>query len=132
VKTADITDEALLDAIRTVHRVRWGEGPAWTGASKWDIAAVLDGHPEWCGKPEATDGSVSIPVKVVRAKAAKLVRRGLLDGCCDCDCRGDFMIRAAPPTWGDPHVTYHGQRPWIAVSNTESRWAGGLKQSPFV
>ena len=94
VKASDITDQAFLDAIRTVHKERWGNKPLWIGASIWDIAAVLDGHPEWIGGHEATDGSVRIPVKVVRAKARALVRRGLIDGCADHDCRGDFEIRA--------------------------------------
>lgn len=104
VKAADIPDEAFLNAIRTVHRDRWGsrgvtrETPLgtdnmyWIGASRWDIAAVLDGHPEWCGQPEATDGhSVQIPAKVVMAKAKSLERRGLVEGCC-CGCRGDFQV----------------------------------------
>ena len=92
MKAADISDETFMDAIRTVHRVRWDDNPSWIGASIWDIAAVLDGHPEWCGELEATDGSVSIPLKVVRAKAKRLVRRGLIDGCADHECRGDFEI----------------------------------------
>jgi hypothetical protein len=128
MKTADITDEAFLDAIRTVHRVRWDSRPTWIGASVWDLAAVLGGHPEWCGQPEATNGSVTVPVKVVRAKAAKLVRRGLIDGCGNCACRGDYMVRDDP---GVQQVTHHGQRPWIAVSNTETRCAPGLRWSPF-
>ena len=91
MKVADISDEAFLGAIRTVHRVRWDNRPTWIGASIWDVTAVLDGHPEWCGKPEATDGSVAIPEKVVRAKAKRLIRRGLVTGC-TCGCRGDFEI----------------------------------------
>jgi hypothetical protein len=94
VKAADIADDAFLDAIRTVHRDRWGGNPQWIGASIWDVSAVLDGHPEWVGGPEVTDGvSVQIPVKVVRAKAKALIRRGLIDGCASHDCRGDFEIR---------------------------------------
>jgi hypothetical protein len=95
VKRSDITDEAFLGAIRTVHQVRSGGRREWAGASIWDIAAVLSGHPEWCGQPEAVDGSVTIPVKVVRAKASHLIRRGLIDGCANCACRGDFTIRAS-------------------------------------
>jgi len=92
MKAADISDEAFLDAIRTVHRVRHHDNPQWIGASIWDIAATLEGHPEWCGQSQATDGSVQIPEKVVRAKARRLVKRGLVDGC-TCGCRGDFEIR---------------------------------------
>lgn len=89
MKAADISDDAFLDAIRTVHRVRWGGNPQWIGASVWDVAAVLDGHPEWAGERQATDGSVQIPEKVVRAKAKRLITRGFVDGCA-CGCRGDF------------------------------------------
>lgn len=105
----DISDEAFLDAIRTVHRVRWeskgvtAETPLgtdnlyWIGASRWDIACVLEGHPEWCGGLEATDGeSVTIPEKIVLAKAKRLIRRGLISGC-GCGCRGDFQIRPVLP-----------------------------------
>lgn len=92
VKASDITDEAFLDAIRTIHRIRYSGNPQWIGASIWDIAAVLDGHPEWAGQRQATDGSVQFPEKVIRAKAKRLVKRGLVDGC-TCGCRGDFEIR---------------------------------------
>lgn len=104
MKAAGISDEAFLDAIRTVHRVRsesrgvTAEHPPgtdnlyWIGASRWDIACVLQGHPEWCGTERATDGeSVTIPEGVVLAKAKRLVRGGLVEGCC-CGCRGDFVI----------------------------------------
>ena len=92
MKCADISDEAFLDAIRTVHRVRWNDNPQWIGASIWDIGAVLGGHPEWCGQPEATQDELAVfPEKVVRAKAKRLIKRGLIDGCA-CGCRGDFEI----------------------------------------
>lgn len=105
MKAADISDEAFLDAIRTVHRVRWEskgvsakeplgtDNPYWIGASRWDVAAVLAGHPEWCGQSEATDGvSVPLPENVVLAKVKRLIKRGLVEGC-TCGCRGDFQIR---------------------------------------
>jgi hypothetical protein len=34
-----------------------------------------------------------LPTKVIRAKARRLIRRGLLDGC-PCGCRGDFVLTA--------------------------------------
>ena len=102
MKAAGIADEAFLGAIRTVHRERWGGNPQWIGASIWDIAAVLDGHRSWVGGQEATDGSVQIPLKVVRAKARALVRRGLIDGCASHDCRGDFEIIEPPPSASAP------------------------------
>jgi hypothetical protein len=95
---SDITDEELLDAIRVVWKSKGvtastppgADNMLWVGASIWDIAAVLDGHPEWCGQPEATNGSVQIPAETVRAKA-----RNLVDGCASHDCRGDFTINSA-------------------------------------
>lgn len=35
---------------------------------------------------------VEAPEKVLRAKLAKLVKRGILDGC-TCGCRGDFWVK---------------------------------------
>ena len=97
MKAADISDEAFLDAIRTVHRVRWGSAQTWIGASRWDIGAVLSGHPEWCGESEALDRELmAFPEKVVQAKGRILIRRGLIDGC-GCGCRGDFVIKLAKP-----------------------------------
>jgi hypothetical protein len=137
MKAADITDDAFLDAIRTVHCDRWGSNPQWIGASIWDIAAVLDGHPEWIGGPGATDGSVQVPEKVVRAKAKKLIKRGLIDGCASDNCRGDFEImpdgvRAERYANGTLSAgTPHEQRPLVAVSNTETQWASTVQRSPF-
>lgn len=41
----------------------------------WD---VMERHPDW-------------PVKVIRAKADKLIRQRRIDGCA-CGCRGDFTV----------------------------------------
>lgn len=88
MKAADITDEAFLDAVDEVARLRSEPGRPWTiGASRWDVATVLAGHPELVGV--STADWPNMPPKVVLAKARKLIRRGLLDGC-DCGCRGDF------------------------------------------
>lgn len=56
----------------------------------WDVGSVL------AGLPVPTDFSAEppIPEKVVLAKARRLVKRGLIDGCC-CGCRGDFRINDA-------------------------------------
>lgn len=108
----DISDEAFLDAIRTVHRVRWEskgvtdatplgtDNSHWIGASIWDVGAVLGGHPAYVGQAEATrDELTGVPEKVVRAKAKRLIQRGLIDGCV-CGCRGDFQISGRPATAG--------------------------------
>jgi hypothetical protein len=88
VKASDITGEAFLGALDGALRLR--PDIASLGASRWDIGCVLDGHPEWVGMAQATDGtSVRIPEKVVLAKAKRLVQRGVINGCA-CGCRGDF------------------------------------------
>lgn len=76
----DIPDEAFLDAVR---RARKGI----SGATRWDVGSAL------AGLPVPTDFSAEppIPEKVVLAKARRLIKRGLIDGCC-CGCRGDFRI----------------------------------------
>lgn len=70
----DIADAAVL---KTVAR---RDGPA--------RAAVT--HDELMRQPWAT----GLPAKVVRAKMAALIRRGLVDGCA-CGCRGDYVITKA-------------------------------------
>jgi hypothetical protein len=60
----DIPDDDLIAAV-VKH------GPY---AMTWDLTAELDA-----------------PRKVVLAKARKLIKRGLLDGCA-CGCRGDFTL----------------------------------------
>lgn len=90
MKAADITDEAFLGAIDVVHRDRWESAPVWIGANRWDIACVLDGRAEAIGGVEATiPPPGGIPQKVIRAKAKRLIGRGLINGCA-CGCRGDF------------------------------------------
>lgn len=87
-KAADIPDEAFLAAIDEVARQRSEPGRPWTlGASRWDIATVLAGHPELVGAT-AQDWP-DVPPKVVLAKAKRLIARRLIDGC-SCGCRGDF------------------------------------------
>lgn len=84
MKCSDIGADRFIAAVETVIALR--ELPA----SRWDVGAVLDGHPEWVGQPEAIDGgSASVPENLVRAKARKLIRRKLLTGCW-CGCRGNF------------------------------------------
>jgi hypothetical protein len=70
VAAKDIPDEAVLHAVLDLgapHVAKW--------AFLWDIQAKL----------------AQYPPKVVKAKLASLVKRGLLDGCA-CGCRGDFHV----------------------------------------
>lgn len=89
MKASDITDEAFLAAIDKACRIRTDVegGTPWTWATRWDVAAVLAGHPEHVGGPPVD--YPNMPEKVLLAKARKLIRRGLVDGC-PCGCRGEF------------------------------------------
>lgn len=89
MKAADITDEAFLAAIDEARRIRSAlDSYDWLTVARWDVAAVLAGHPEHVGT--ATDRNYPhMPPKVVLAKARKLINRKLMDGC-PCGCRGDF------------------------------------------
>lgn len=95
-KAADIPDEAFIKAIKEAIRRRNLQPPipehGWITATRWDVHAVLAGHPELVGTARAGDGPSRVPAKVVLAKAKRLVKRGLIDGC-TCGCRGDFEVR---------------------------------------
>jgi len=69
MKCCDLPDLDVLTAIAATARP--------LGATFTEVAEAL--HP--------------FPVKLVRAKLSKLLRRGLISGCC-CGCRGDFFVVA--------------------------------------
>jgi hypothetical protein len=88
-KAADIDDAVFLDAVAacndgrcTVSNLRH----TWHGG-----AFVQGGH--WCLIDDVVTALPGFPLKVVRAKARRLIGRGLMDGC-GCGCRGDFEITA--------------------------------------
>lgn len=85
----DITDEVFLSAVDEAIRVRGEvEETRWTiGSTRWDLAAVLAGHPEDVGA--APVDYPGMPEKLVLAKARKLINQRKLSGCW-CGCRGDF------------------------------------------
>lgn len=95
MKAADITDEAFVEAVATVRAIR----PSALGASLWDVSAALDGRFDYVRAIAAARTrdecpampEPAIPLKVVLAKARKLIRRGLLTGCA-CGCRGEFEV----------------------------------------
>jgi hypothetical protein len=77
LQAKDIPDVDFLGQVRRKAQLHHG---MWTLI--WDLAfPVLDGLPDedWG--------------RLVRAKAARLIARGLLDGC-TCGCRGDFELTA--------------------------------------
>lgn len=71
MKAADITDAAMIQAVRDHQR-----GPV--GAALRDVEEAFPG----------------VPNRVVLAKLRILLRRKLIDGC-GCGCRGDFRVTAA-------------------------------------
>lgn len=85
MKASDITDGAFIDAV-SYCCAEWEMGVA----SRWDVTAVLAGHPEDVGG--GPRDYPDMPWKVVLAKARSLIRRGLIDGC-DCGCRGNFEVK---------------------------------------
>jgi hypothetical protein len=85
MKASDIDDTAFLDAIDEAIRLR---GPLWCSyATRWDVAAVLAGHPEDVGGTPVD--YPNMPQAVVLAKARRLINRELASGCA-CGCRGDL------------------------------------------
>ncbi|MFC8182421.1 hypothetical protein ACFULT_26415 [Rhodococcus sp. NPDC057297] len=83
----DIPDIDFLAAVEEAIRRRPN-----IPATRWDVERVLGGLES---DPTFTVvGDVpGVPSKVVLAKARRLIRRGLLDGC-ECGCRGDFLVTA--------------------------------------
>jgi hypothetical protein len=71
MKASDISDAEALGAVRAV-RGRYGV-------------------PEWAVAQDVYDHLAQYPWKVVRAKVASLIRRGIMGGC-TCGCRGDYEI----------------------------------------
>lgn len=79
IQAKHISDRGVLEFVaRQSVWCTWGEGHS--------MPTIADACPT--GTPE----------KVQRAKAAALIRRGLLDGC-TCGCRGDFEITDKGRAW---------------------------------
>jgi hypothetical protein len=85
MQAKDIPDEGFLDY---VWRHNVGELPDYFGRME----------PHW-GQLYDTAEFMDVPWKVVKAKAASLMRRRLMDGC-PCGCRGDYNIPYTPVSWG--------------------------------
>lgn len=81
-KAHDIPDAVLLRAIDQISRTPWpingtpNDGTRWV--MRWDLSEVFP----------------AVPAKLMVAKCARLVGRGLLTGC-TCGCRGDFELTDA-------------------------------------
>lgn len=89
----DIANEDFLNAVRTASRLAGG---GW--AMAWDVGCVLAGNPEhvtMTSPHRDTPTGECFPWRLLRAKAQKLINKGLLEGCA-CGCRGDYYI---PGEW---------------------------------
>ena len=87
MKAADIPDELFLRGVRELRQVPLVHGHEDYGwVMRWDLDTWL-----------ADQLGVDMPWKVTLAKARKLIKRGLLDGCA-CGCRGDFVIPGEKPS----------------------------------
>jgi hypothetical protein len=82
LQAKDIPDQVVIDAVVSQYGVHGGNGPnnGLASSSLWDVQRVLSDYPP----------------KVVLAKLASLIERGMLDGCA-CGCRGDFAVIASNP-----------------------------------
>lgn len=78
MKAADIPDEAFLGA---VHALSLEPQDTIFGPSPL---------PHWVQVRDLVE-RLGVPEKVIRAKARKLIRRGLMTGCW-CGCRGDLAL----------------------------------------
>jgi hypothetical protein len=81
IQAKHIPDRGILLEIRRLRATPWSSGAENTTGRRWVMLYELQAAP-------------AFPEKVVRAKLAALIRRGLLSGC-TCGCRGDFEITAA-------------------------------------
>lgn len=117
----DIPDGVFLAAVRTASRLTGG---GWV--MLWDLGCVLAGNPGHLNNPRAHDEyplGECFPWRLTRAKADKLIRRGVLEGC-SCGCRGDFYIPGEWPVENQAKVL-------VAPANPEDWRRAGWKELGF-
>lgn len=71
IQAKHVLDEEILKVMR--GRSRWSRS-----SSRWHFEEAIP----------------DVPRKVLLAKLASMIRRGIIDGC-TCGCRGDFQIKEA-------------------------------------
>ena len=81
IQAKHIPDRGILGEIRRLSATPWPGGQTNDTYDRWVMFDELQAAP-------------AFPAKVVRAKLAALIRRGLLTGC-TCGCRGDFELTPA-------------------------------------
>ncbi len=72
-KCKDIPDESFLAAMAETQR-------PWGTSSLWEVQNWLDHRMPF-----------PVNVNLTRAKAGKMIKKKLIDGCA-CGCRGDFSV----------------------------------------
>ena len=87
MQAKDISTAAFVRAVVIAGMIRESRMTV-----RWDVQAVLAGHPELVGCFfDRVEIDRVMPEKVVMAKAKKLIRQRILTGC-DCGCRGDYEV----------------------------------------
>lgn len=84
----DIPDAAFLDVIEIAG------GPRGQWVMVHEVCAELERRGFRAAAMRSGQPQDIVPAKIVRAKAARLIERGLMDGC-TCGCRGDFELTDA-------------------------------------
>ena len=89
----DIPDDEFLDAVDTANKLRNRKS-----ASVWDVQSVLSGYPEHVSEDIVIDSAYPgyLPIKLIRAKARKLIRKYKMNGCM-CGCAGWYEILGDSP-----------------------------------
>lgn len=82
MKASDISDHDFVAAVDLVQRTK-GYWASWYDLTEQTPDLGADYVPPF----------QYFPTKVVLAKAAKVIKRGLIDGC-PCGCRGDYEVTA--------------------------------------
>lgn len=79
MQAKDIPDDHFIKAVQIAslrQAMAWHQRDCWCNVS--DVCELLDA-----------------PLKVVLAKARRIIKRKLMEGC-TCGCRGDFDLRGFP------------------------------------
>lgn len=129
MKASDITDEAFLGAVVEAIVVRSRvEETTYLWATRWDVAAVLAGHPEHVGA--GPFDYPDMPWKIVVAKAHRLIQRGLLNGC-GCGCRGEFSITPTAAKVAEAALERHLAEHGCGTDDVhDPRYVGGMAECP--
>lgn len=73
--------------------IRYGQSAGLPYSNRWHVAEYLETKGYRAAGTWGGDEQVKVPQRLVLAKARRLLKQGLIDGCA-CGCRGDFELRA--------------------------------------